>query len=177
MKQAEHCGYLYPVRPNSMRPSPGFQCQLVASESGSRRSQPTLNHTGEFLLELFCAGEADCSSSRVAADFTSLVASLAKGVIALSPNLMFLMPWLIRPASRWAEGPNSSKTRWKYRPFNRAGQPLAKSGYRKRSGLRRRRTFRGCCALGCRFEDAGGLLTASGHPGVEGVAHGLAVLG
>src|ERR1700735_781299 len=47
MKQAEHCGFLYPVTPNSTRPTTGFQCQLRASESGSMRSQPTLNQTGE----------------------------------------------------------------------------------------------------------------------------------
>src|SRR5450755_2538835 len=47
MKQAEHCGVLYPVTPNSTRPAIGFQCQFCASESGSVRSQPTLNQTGE----------------------------------------------------------------------------------------------------------------------------------
>src|ERR1700684_1558397 len=47
MKQAEHCGVLYPVTPNSTRPAAGFQCQLRASELGSMRSQPTLNQTGE----------------------------------------------------------------------------------------------------------------------------------
>src|SRR5215469_5558223 len=47
MKQAEHCGFLYPVTPNSTRPSVGFQCQFCASELGSMRSQPTLNQTGE----------------------------------------------------------------------------------------------------------------------------------
>src|SRR6516164_4582549 len=47
MKQAEHCGVVYPVTVNSTRPATGFQCQLVASELGSMRSQPTLNHTGE----------------------------------------------------------------------------------------------------------------------------------
>src|SRR5216117_2850467 len=47
MKHAEHCGYRYPVCPNSTLRSSWFQCQLVASELGSRRSQPTLNHTGE----------------------------------------------------------------------------------------------------------------------------------
>src|SRR6202049_3692883 len=31
MKQAEHCGFLYPVTPNSTRPAAGFQCQLRAS--------------------------------------------------------------------------------------------------------------------------------------------------
>src|SRR5205823_4904888 len=36
MKQAEHCGFLYPVLPNSTFASAKFQCQLVASEFGSR---------------------------------------------------------------------------------------------------------------------------------------------
>src|SRR5579864_6972531 len=53
MKQAEHCGRLYPVTPNWMRFSSGLQCQLAASELGSIRSQPTLNHTGE-LKAIFC---------------------------------------------------------------------------------------------------------------------------
>src|SRR6266536_193376 len=47
MKQAEHCGVLYPVTPNSTRPSVGFQCQFRPSELGSMRSHPTLNQTGE----------------------------------------------------------------------------------------------------------------------------------
>src|SRR2546423_12097080 len=47
MKQAEHCGVLYPVTPNSTRWASWFQCQFWASELGSMRSQPTLNHTGE----------------------------------------------------------------------------------------------------------------------------------
>ena len=47
MKQAEHCGLVYPVTPNSTRPRAGFQCQFWPSELGSMRSQPTLNHTGE----------------------------------------------------------------------------------------------------------------------------------
>src|ERR1043166_3243314 len=47
MKQAEHCGVLYPVTENSTRWVVGFQCQLVASELGSMRSHPTLNQTGE----------------------------------------------------------------------------------------------------------------------------------
>src|SRR5579884_2881057 len=47
MKQAEHCGVLYPVTLNSTRPRAWFQCQLVASELGSMRSHPTLNQTGE----------------------------------------------------------------------------------------------------------------------------------
>src|SRR5205823_10804986 len=47
MKQAEHCGLRYPVGANSICPVSRFQCQFWASDSGSRRSQPTLNHTGE----------------------------------------------------------------------------------------------------------------------------------
>src|SRR5580765_4893425 len=47
MKQAEHCGLRYPVTPNCTFPISGFQCQFCASDLGSRRSQPTLNHTGE----------------------------------------------------------------------------------------------------------------------------------
>src|SRR5215471_12027179 len=47
MKQAEHCGRVYPVTPNSTCPVTAFQCQLVASELGSMRSHPTLNQTGE----------------------------------------------------------------------------------------------------------------------------------
>src|ERR1700684_2246151 len=47
MKQAEHCGVLYPVTPNSTCWVCGFQCQLRASELGSMRSHPTLNQTGE----------------------------------------------------------------------------------------------------------------------------------
>ena len=47
MKQAEHCGLVYPVTENSTRPVAGFQCQFCASELGSRRSHPTLNQTGE----------------------------------------------------------------------------------------------------------------------------------
>src|SRR6202008_1510155 len=47
IKQAEHCGLRYPVTPNFTFPVSGFQCQFCASELGSRRSHPTLNHTGE----------------------------------------------------------------------------------------------------------------------------------
>src|SRR5499425_1760394 len=47
MKHAEHCGVLYPVTENSTRPTSWFQCQFCASDFGSMRSQPTLNHTGE----------------------------------------------------------------------------------------------------------------------------------
>src|SRR6266550_421591 len=47
MKQAEHCGLVYPVTPNSTRLVRGFQCQFWPSDLGSMRSQPTLNHTGE----------------------------------------------------------------------------------------------------------------------------------
>src|SRR5436853_5517894 len=47
MKQAEHCGLRYPVAKNSTCPVSRFQFQFCASDSGSRRSQPTLTHTGE----------------------------------------------------------------------------------------------------------------------------------
>src|SRR5246127_5222200 len=47
MKQAEHCGLRYPVTPSWTFPISEFQCQFCASELGSRRSHPTLNHTGE----------------------------------------------------------------------------------------------------------------------------------
>src|SRR5712675_1695038 len=40
MKQAEHCGRVYPVTPNSTWLVVKFQCQLVASDFGSTRSQP-----------------------------------------------------------------------------------------------------------------------------------------
>src|SRR5580700_971166 len=47
MKQAEHCGFRYPVTPNSTCCVCAFQCQFWPSELGSMRSQPTLNQTGE----------------------------------------------------------------------------------------------------------------------------------
>src|ERR1700761_8529251 len=62
MKQAEHCGVLYPVTPYSTRWACGFQCQFCASELGSMRSQPTLNHTGE-LKAAFCCSSRWASSS------------------------------------------------------------------------------------------------------------------
>src|SRR6202051_1075347 len=43
MKQAEHCGGLYPVTPKSTCWVCGFQCQLRRSEWGSLGSAPTLN--------------------------------------------------------------------------------------------------------------------------------------
>src|SRR6266403_1366560 len=43
MKQAEHCGFVYPVTPNSTWLPVKFQCQLVASDLGSMRSHPTWN--------------------------------------------------------------------------------------------------------------------------------------
>src|SRR5579862_6284703 len=43
MKQAEHCGLVYPTALYSTFSSSAFQCQLRASERGSMRSQPTLN--------------------------------------------------------------------------------------------------------------------------------------
>src|SRR5437868_2798121 len=47
IKQAEHWGLRYPVTPCCTVAASEFQCQLCASELGSRRSHPTLNHTGE----------------------------------------------------------------------------------------------------------------------------------
>src|SRR3954467_10342021 len=47
MKHAEHCGLVYPVTPCCTVAASEFQCQFCASELGSRRSHPTLNHTGE----------------------------------------------------------------------------------------------------------------------------------
>src|SRR6266850_848706 len=67
MKHAEHCGYRYPVCPNSTLPSSWFQCQLVASELGSKRSQPTLNHTGELNAAFCCTSRCTSSSWNTAA--------------------------------------------------------------------------------------------------------------
>src|SRR3982074_2528365 len=44
IKHAEHCGLVYPTAPNSTVLVVWFQCQFWASELGSMRSQPTLNH-------------------------------------------------------------------------------------------------------------------------------------
>src|SRR3954464_8769680 len=54
MKQAEHCGRVYPTEPNLACACSKAQCQLAASESGSMRSQPTLNHTGELNAIFWC---------------------------------------------------------------------------------------------------------------------------
>src|SRR5436305_3401149 len=62
MKQAEHCGLRYPVGANSTCPFSGSQCQFWAADSGSRRSQPTLNHTGE-LNDAFCCTRMWTNSS------------------------------------------------------------------------------------------------------------------
>src|SRR5262252_9557282 len=62
IKHAEHCGALYPVVANSTVPFSAFQCQFCASDIGSRRSQPTLNHTGE-LNAAFCWTRMCTSSS------------------------------------------------------------------------------------------------------------------
>src|ERR1700733_1448815 len=61
MKQAEHCGFLYPVAEYFTPPVIGSQCQFCPSESGSSRSQPTLNQTGE-LKATFCDSSM-CASS------------------------------------------------------------------------------------------------------------------
>src|SRR5436309_9375401 len=55
MKQAEHCGLRYPVMPNSTRRVSESQCQFWASELGSMRSHPTLNHTGELKAIIWCS--------------------------------------------------------------------------------------------------------------------------
>src|SRR5256714_8246383 len=62
MKQAEHCGLVYPVTPNSTFWVCGFQCQLRPSELGSMRSHPTLNQTGE-LKAAYCRTMMWTSSS------------------------------------------------------------------------------------------------------------------
>src|SRR5947207_1350869 len=62
MKQAEHCGLVYPVTPNSTRLVTGFQCQFWPSDLGSMRSQPTLNQTGE-LKAAYCRISRCTSSS------------------------------------------------------------------------------------------------------------------
>src|SRR6202140_3483536 len=67
MKQAEHCGRLYPVAPNSTCAEFSFQCQLVASELGSMRSHPTLNQTGELKATCWRISKWTSSSWKVAA--------------------------------------------------------------------------------------------------------------
>src|SRR6202161_710948 len=71
MKQAEHCGRVYPVAPNSTCCVVKFQCQLVASDFGSTRSQPTLNQTGE--LKATCWRMSRCTSSSWKVAASSLV--------------------------------------------------------------------------------------------------------
>src|SRR5580704_6845789 len=67
MKQAEHCGRVYPVAPNSTWLVVAFQCQLVASDLGSTRSQPTLNQTGELNATCWRISRWTSSSWNVAA--------------------------------------------------------------------------------------------------------------
>src|SRR6202162_1263251 len=67
MKQAEHCGRVYPVTPNSTWLVVKFQCQLVASDLGSMRSQPTLNQTGELKATCWRISRWTSSSWKVAA--------------------------------------------------------------------------------------------------------------
>src|SRR5713101_6117824 len=67
MKQAEHCGRVYPVTPNSTWLVVKFQCQLVASDFGSTRSQPTLNQTGELKATCWRISKWTSSSWKVAA--------------------------------------------------------------------------------------------------------------
>src|SRR6266542_3588650 len=66
MKQAEHCGVLYPVTPNSTRFETGFQCQFRPSELGSMRSHPTLNQTGELKAAYWRMSRCTSSSWKVA---------------------------------------------------------------------------------------------------------------
>ena len=66
MKQAEHCGLVYPVTPNSTRLVVAFQCQFWPSELGSMRSQPTLNHTGELNAAYWRIRRCTSSSWKVA---------------------------------------------------------------------------------------------------------------
>src|SRR5437773_513845 len=66
MKQAEHCGLVYPVTPNSTRLATGFQCQLRPSELGSMRSHPTLNQTGELKAAYWRIRRCTSSSWNVA---------------------------------------------------------------------------------------------------------------
>src|ERR1700760_4619648 len=54
MKHAEHCGRVSPVSEKATRPSVASQCQFCASELGSKRSQPTLNQTGELNAAFWC---------------------------------------------------------------------------------------------------------------------------
>src|SRR6185437_2766080 len=67
MKHAEHCGFRYPVTENSMAQVCGFQCQFCASEFGSSRSQPTLNHTGELKATFWVTSRCTSSSWNTAA--------------------------------------------------------------------------------------------------------------
>ena len=67
MKHAEHCGRVYPVTPNSTWLVAEFQCQLRASELGSMRSHPTLNHTGELKAAYWRSSKCASSSWKAAA--------------------------------------------------------------------------------------------------------------
>src|SRR6185437_5783332 len=62
IKHAEHCGFLYPVAEYLTPPVAASQCQFCPSASGSSRSHPTLNHTGE-LNAAFCVSSMWTSSS------------------------------------------------------------------------------------------------------------------
>src|SRR3954462_3480946 len=67
MKHAEHCGRVYPTEPNCACACSKAQCQFAASESGSMRSQPTLNHTGELNAIFWWTSRWTSSSWKVAA--------------------------------------------------------------------------------------------------------------
>src|SRR3990170_3201704 len=62
MKQAEHCGLRYPVSSRTTFCSASSQCQFLMWASGSQRSTPQLNQTGElklaFWVSIRCANSA-----------------------------------------------------------------------------------------------------------------------
>jgi hypothetical protein len=55
------------VTENSTWPVAGFQCQFCASELGSRRSQPTLNQTGELKATFWLSSRWESSAKKVSA--------------------------------------------------------------------------------------------------------------
>src|ERR1700744_3106761 len=64
MTQAEHCGRVEPVREETVAFLVASQCQLWASELGSRRSQPTLNQTGELKAAFWLSRRGQSSSKK-----------------------------------------------------------------------------------------------------------------
>src|ERR1700761_1738311 len=67
MKQAEHCGRVYPVFEKTVSFFSASQCQLWASELGSRRSQPTLNQTGELKAAFWLRSRWQSSLKKISA--------------------------------------------------------------------------------------------------------------